>query len=81
MPLVRCPTHKIPYNDENPRGCPACAREKEGAAQVSVAQPCLVAENVWPVCDSGWSAVQRPRWDGLTGDRILLRGLSMRIIQ
>lgn len=31
MALVRCPTHDIPYNDENPRGCPACAREKEGA--------------------------------------------------
>lgn len=30
MAMVRCPTHKIPYNDENPRGCPACAREKEG---------------------------------------------------
>ena len=30
MALVRCPTHKIPYNDENPRGCPACAREKSG---------------------------------------------------
>lgn len=30
MPLVRCPSHDIPYNSENPRGCPACAREKEG---------------------------------------------------
>ncbi len=30
MPLVRCPTHDIPYNSENPRGCPACAREKAG---------------------------------------------------
>ncbi len=27
MAVVRCPVHKIPYNDENPRGCPACARE------------------------------------------------------
>jgi hypothetical protein len=33
MALVRCPTHKIPYNEENPRGCPACAREKEGDKQ------------------------------------------------
>src|SRR5882672_6653427 len=31
MPLVRCPIHNIPYNSDNPRGCPACAREKEGA--------------------------------------------------
>ncbi len=30
MALVRCPKHKIPYNDENPRGCPACARDKGG---------------------------------------------------
>jgi hypothetical protein len=29
MALVRCPRHDIPYNDENPRGCPACAQEKE----------------------------------------------------
>jgi hypothetical protein len=36
MALVRCPIHKIPYNDENPRGCPACAREKGGADQSDV---------------------------------------------
>ncbi len=36
MALVRCPIHKIPYNDENPRGCPACAREKAGADQLGV---------------------------------------------
>ena len=35
MTLVRCPIHKIPYNDENPRGCPACAREREGGGQDS----------------------------------------------
>ncbi|MBI4500637.1 MAG: hypothetical protein HY700_05700 [Gemmatimonadetes bacterium] len=34
MALVRCPKHKIPYNDSNPRGCPACAREKEGGAEI-----------------------------------------------
>lgn len=28
MAIVRCPVHKIPYNDANPRGCPACARER-----------------------------------------------------
>ena len=33
MPLVRCPTHDIPYNSDNPRGCPACAREKEGGSE------------------------------------------------
>lgn len=31
MAVVRCPVHKIPYNDENPRGCPACHREAQGA--------------------------------------------------
>ncbi|MFQ6045301.1 MAG: hypothetical protein ACE5PT_02945 [Gemmatimonadales bacterium] len=30
MALVRCPIHDIPYNDANPRGCPACWREKQG---------------------------------------------------
>src|SRR5215510_12188287 len=35
MALVKCPKHKIPYNDANPRGCPACAQEKDaGAANV-----------------------------------------------
>jgi hypothetical protein len=29
MGVVRCPKHKIPYNDANPRGCPACARDKD----------------------------------------------------
>jgi hypothetical protein len=38
MALVRCPTHKIPYNDENPRGCPACAREREGGGEAAVMQ-------------------------------------------
>lgn len=36
MALVRCPIHKIPYNDDNPRGCPACAREKEGGDQAEL---------------------------------------------
>jgi hypothetical protein len=30
MPVVRCPTHNVPYNDANPRGCPACWQEKVG---------------------------------------------------
>jgi hypothetical protein len=30
MAVVRCPKHDIPYNPENPRGCPACAQENEG---------------------------------------------------
>jgi hypothetical protein len=33
MAVVRCPRHGIPYNDENPRGCPACAQEREGQAE------------------------------------------------
>jgi hypothetical protein len=31
MGLVRCPTHKIPYNEDNPRGCPACASERDAS--------------------------------------------------
>ena len=30
MPVVRCPKHNVPYNNENPRGCPACWQEKVG---------------------------------------------------
>lgn len=31
MAVVRCPIHDIPYNDSNPRGCPACAHERKGS--------------------------------------------------
>ncbi len=30
MALVRCPKHRIPYNDDRPGGCPACEREHAG---------------------------------------------------
>ncbi len=30
MALVRCPIHRIPYNDDRPNGCPACERERAG---------------------------------------------------
>jgi len=36
MALVRCPKHDIPYNDENPRGCPACAQERQGRDSSSI---------------------------------------------
>ncbi len=36
MALVRCPVHKIPYNEDNPRGCPRCAQEKEGGGRASL---------------------------------------------
>ena len=36
MALVRCEKHNIPYNDSNPRGCPACAREDEGDNQATI---------------------------------------------
>jgi hypothetical protein len=36
MPLVRCEKHGIPYNNENPRGCPACAQEKEGGDRAQI---------------------------------------------
>ncbi len=36
MALVRCPKHDIPYNPDNPRGCPVCAREEDGSDYASV---------------------------------------------
>ncbi len=38
MALVRCPKHNIPYNDANPRGCPACWQEKQGDEGASAIQ-------------------------------------------
>lgn len=46
MALVRCAKHDIPYNDENPRGCPACAREKEGADQATIMKELARASQV-----------------------------------
>ena len=36
MALVRCEKHNIPYNDSNPRGCPACSREEQGDDQATI---------------------------------------------
>ena len=44
MALVRCPVHKIPFNDDNPRGCPACLREQQGTGRVSVMQELAKAQ-------------------------------------
>lgn len=30
MAVVRCPKHNVPYNEDNPRGCPACWQETVG---------------------------------------------------
>lgn len=46
MALVRCPKHGIPFNDENPRGCPACALEKEGGEQAHVMRELARASQV-----------------------------------
>ena len=36
MALVRCPKHNIPYDNANPRGCPACARDRGGDDQAAI---------------------------------------------
>lgn len=36
MALVRCSKHSIPYNDANPRGCPACWQEQEGRGEAEL---------------------------------------------
>src|SRR3990172_8767705 len=46
MALVRCPKHGIPFNDDNPRGCPACALEKEGGEQAQVMRELARASQV-----------------------------------
>jgi hypothetical protein len=46
MALIRCPKHGIPYNDDNPRGCPACALEKEGGEQAQVMRELARASQV-----------------------------------
>ncbi len=46
MALVRCPKHGIPFNDDNPRGCPACALEKAGGEQAQVMRELARASQV-----------------------------------
>ncbi|MBI2404450.1 MAG: hypothetical protein HYV20_17265 [Gemmatimonadetes bacterium] len=46
MALIRCPKHGIPFNDDNPRGCPACALEKEGGEQAQVMRELARASQV-----------------------------------
>lgn len=46
MALVRCPKHNIPYNPDSPRGCPGCAREKEGSDSASVMQELARASEI-----------------------------------
>lgn len=46
MALIRCPKHGIPFNDDNPRGCPACALEKEGGEQAGVMRELARASQV-----------------------------------
>lgn len=46
MALIRCPKHGIPFNEDNPRGCPACALEKEGGEQAQVMRELARASQV-----------------------------------
>ena len=39
MAVVRCPKHELPYNEDNPRGCPACAAEEAGESLGSAWSP------------------------------------------
>lgn len=44
MATVRCKIHHIPYNEENPRGCPACAQESRGKDSRSIIQELAKAQ-------------------------------------
>jgi hypothetical protein len=48
MPVVRCPKHNVPYNDENPRGCPACWQERFGADPANVMRELARASQAIP---------------------------------
>lgn len=79
MAIVRCPVHKVPYNDANPRGCPACARERsqDDTADVihELARASRVARGVeQPVSGANIPAVEvlPPRSSGEPGPPSLL---------
>ncbi len=56
MALIKCPKHRIPYNDDNPRGCPACAQEKGGGG------------NVMQELARASQMIRRPTGTGFAGD-------------
>jgi hypothetical protein len=62
MALVRCPRHGIPYNDDNPRGCPACALEKEGGEQAQVMRELARASQVVKRPTGASAAPPEPRY-------------------
>lgn len=66
MALVRCPTHHLTYNDENPRGCPACAAEKRGRKSQAAMMRDLARvsrrDQPQPELDEGPSILDRLRW-------------------
>jgi hypothetical protein len=68
MALVRCPKHKIPYNDENPRGCPACAREKSGDRKSLMQELARAQQPATKLHTSGQAAPEaQPRMTRETG--------------
>src|SRR3990172_5198930 len=69
MALIRCPKHGVPFNDDNPRGCPACALEKEGGEQAQVMRELARASQVTrrPGAPPSTPPEQAPRPAPLTG--------------
>lgn len=67
MALVRCPTHGIPYNDENPRGCPACVQDTTGRKS-QAAMMRELAEASLPVDDNLEAALRGPTLRERLGD-------------
>lgn len=60
MAVVRCPIHKIPYNDENPRGCPACHRERLGADREEIMRQLVRATGRPPSAPARPARGERP---------------------
>lgn len=48
MAVIRCPTHDIPYNEENPRGCPACWQQRLGSDPANVMRELARASRAIP---------------------------------
>ena len=63
MAVVRCPRHNIPYNDRNPRGCPACFAEGQGeSADAAIMRQLARASRAMPQpADPGPATSDRDR--------------------
>ncbi len=66
MAIVRCQKHNIPYNDANPRGCPACYQDEQGGGDAAVMRELARASRAISQPDPVTAEPSLPNWAPVT---------------